>query len=163
MDGLALLAEARDAGLEVRARGDRLVIRGPRKCEAMAKVLLEHKPEVLAALVTPCEARAEFKERATTLERDAGKSRAEAERMAHEAALNRWQNDHPPAHADQDRCAACGGWLLDDLLPLAERDVHGRPVWVHAGCWREYVRKRRAEAVEALATAGLVSPGASGP
>ena len=50
-------------------------------------------------------------------------------------------------------------------LMAADRDVHGRPVWVHAtgGCWREYVRKRRAEAVEALATAGIVSPGASWP
>lgn len=37
MDGLTLLAEARAAGLEVRAEGDRLVIRGPRKAEALAK------------------------------------------------------------------------------------------------------------------------------
>ncbi len=89
-------------------------------------------------------------ERAAILEHDAAKPRAGADQLAYEAALARWQNEHSPARADQDHCAACGGWLLDDLLPLAERDVHGRPVWVHAGCWREYVRKRRAEAETAV-------------
>ncbi len=91
-------------------------------------------------------------ERAAILEYDAGKPRAEAERLAYEAALARWQHEHPPAYADQDRCAACGEWLIDDLLPLAERDARGSPVWVHltGGCWRDYVQKRRAEAEAAV-------------
>ncbi len=91
-------------------------------------------------------------ERAAILEYDAGKPRAEAERLAYEAALARWQHEHPPAHADQDRCAACGERLFDDFLPLAERDAQGQTVWVHAskGCWREYVRKRHAEAEAAV-------------
>ena len=91
-------------------------------------------------------------ERAAILEHDATKPRAEADRLAYEAALARWQHENPPARADQDHCAACGGWLLDDLLPLAERDVHGQTVWVHTSseCWREYVRTRRAEAEGAL-------------
>ena len=50
MDGLALLAEARDAGLEVRARGNRLVIRGPKRAENVARLLLDQKPVVLDAL-----------------------------------------------------------------------------------------------------------------
>ena len=50
MDGLALLAQARDAGLEVRARGNRLVIRGPKRAENVARLLLDQKPVVLAAL-----------------------------------------------------------------------------------------------------------------
>jgi hypothetical protein len=50
MDGVRLLAEARANGLRVRADGDRLVIRGPRRAEAVAKRLLERKREVLAAL-----------------------------------------------------------------------------------------------------------------
>ena len=52
MDGLALLDEARAAGLEVQADGDRLVIRGPPRAEGMALRLLEHKAEVLP-LVNP--------------------------------------------------------------------------------------------------------------
>src|SRR5512136_2848221 len=50
MDGLALLSEATAAGLTVLADGDRLVVRGPRFAEPMARRLLEHKAAVLAAL-----------------------------------------------------------------------------------------------------------------
>ena len=50
MDGLALLAEARVAGLTVHAAGDRLVVRGPRAAAAQAEALLARKQCVLAAL-----------------------------------------------------------------------------------------------------------------
>jgi hypothetical protein len=51
MDGLTLLRRARDAGLAVVTEGEKLVIRGPRRAEAIARLLIEHKPEVMAALV----------------------------------------------------------------------------------------------------------------
>jgi hypothetical protein len=44
------LAEARAVGLEVRAETDRLVVRGPRLHEAIARELLEQKPAVLELL-----------------------------------------------------------------------------------------------------------------
>jgi hypothetical protein len=47
MGGLTLLAEARQAGLTVRVEGDRLLIRGPREQEALAKRLLSQKAELL--------------------------------------------------------------------------------------------------------------------
>ena len=47
---VSLLAEARLAGLEVRAEPDRLVVRGPRHAEPLAKRLLERKGELLALL-----------------------------------------------------------------------------------------------------------------
>lgn len=47
-----LLGEARAAGLSVWAEGDRLVIRGPKEAEPVARLLLERKPVVLAALAT---------------------------------------------------------------------------------------------------------------
>lgn len=50
MDGVALLSEARDAGLDVLADGERLVVRGPRRAEPVARMLLDHKADVLAAL-----------------------------------------------------------------------------------------------------------------
>ena len=50
MDGLILLIEARAAGLIVLADGDRLVIRGPKSADAVARRLLAHKAMVLAAL-----------------------------------------------------------------------------------------------------------------
>lgn len=46
----AALAEARSAGLAVRAEADRLVVRGPRSGAALARRLLERKGEVLALL-----------------------------------------------------------------------------------------------------------------
>ena len=50
MGGLVLLAEADHAGLNVRADGDRLVIRDSRDCEALARRLLDHKTEVMQVL-----------------------------------------------------------------------------------------------------------------
>jgi len=49
-DALTLLAEARDAGLAVRVAGDRLVVRGPRTGEGLAKRLMASGREVAAAL-----------------------------------------------------------------------------------------------------------------
>jgi hypothetical protein len=42
MDGLMLLRRARDAGLVVTAEGDKLVIRGPKRAEPVALLLIEH-------------------------------------------------------------------------------------------------------------------------
>jgi hypothetical protein len=50
MEVLSLLAEARAAGLNVRAEGDTLIVRGPRSAEAIVAQLRDHKPEVLALL-----------------------------------------------------------------------------------------------------------------
>ena len=50
MGGVALLAVARAAGLTVRAAGDKLIIRGPRRCDALARSILAHKADVMAAL-----------------------------------------------------------------------------------------------------------------
>ncbi|NOS99422.1 MAG: hypothetical protein HOP29_02210 [Phycisphaerales bacterium] len=50
MDGVTLLREAAESGLAVTADDGRLVVRGPRRLEALAKRLIEHKPMVLAAL-----------------------------------------------------------------------------------------------------------------
>lgn len=50
MGRLALLEEARAAGLTVYAVGDVVEIRGPQRAAALAKVLLRRKEEVLAAL-----------------------------------------------------------------------------------------------------------------
>ena len=50
MDGVRLLAEAREAGLLVQADGDTLRIRGPRRLGTLARQLLHNKSEVLALL-----------------------------------------------------------------------------------------------------------------
>lgn len=55
-DVTALLTEAQHAGLEVRSDGARLVVRGPRSAEPLARRLLARKPEVLARLAADDEA-----------------------------------------------------------------------------------------------------------
>jgi hypothetical protein len=45
-----VLAEARAVGLEVRTETDRLIVRGPRRHEGIARQLLAQKPVVLALL-----------------------------------------------------------------------------------------------------------------
>jgi hypothetical protein len=50
MDGMTLLRRAHEAGLNVATEGDKLVIRGPRRAESVARLLIEHKPKVMAAL-----------------------------------------------------------------------------------------------------------------
>lgn len=50
MGALKLITEARSAGLKLRAEGGRLVIRGPRSAEPIAKALLDRKAEVLPFL-----------------------------------------------------------------------------------------------------------------
>ena len=94
MDGLTLLAEARAAGLTVRADGERLRIRGPRRAEPIAQRLLAHKAAVVAALTAPPAAygirvedldmdwRVEWEERAAIMEYDGGLPRERAEALA---------------------------------------------------------------------------------
>ncbi len=48
-----LVLEAQRAGLTVRVEGDVLVVRGPNSAEALARRLLECKPDVLALLQPP--------------------------------------------------------------------------------------------------------------
>jgi hypothetical protein len=50
MGGVDLLTRACAAGLTVRADGDKLIVRGPRSAEALARELLEHKAEILIHL-----------------------------------------------------------------------------------------------------------------
>ncbi|HZR53641.1 MAG TPA: hypothetical protein VFB06_29555 [Streptosporangiaceae bacterium] len=51
MTGLIeLLAQARQAKLDIEQKDDRLVIRGPREHERLVRALLDRKPEVLSVL-----------------------------------------------------------------------------------------------------------------
>jgi hypothetical protein len=50
MGGVALLAEARTAGLVVYTSGDQLIVRGPRSLQSLAQQVLAAKTAVLAAL-----------------------------------------------------------------------------------------------------------------
>ena len=50
MDAVALLHRAQEAGLRIEPMGEKLLVRGPKRAEAVVKLLASHKAEVLAAL-----------------------------------------------------------------------------------------------------------------
>jgi hypothetical protein len=54
MDAVTLLAQARAAGLTLRAANGRLVIRGPRNAADLAHRLLEAKPAILQLVARGC-------------------------------------------------------------------------------------------------------------
>jgi hypothetical protein len=107
MDGMTLLRRARDAGLAVLAEGDKLVIRGPRRAEPVARLVIEHKPAVMAALTPPFpkEWVALFAQRAAEWELG-GRPRAEAERVAWAEVQSRWHLQHGE-RVTRDICAGC--------------------------------------------------------
>ena len=80
MDSLALLIKARAAGFQMRAEGERLIVRGPKRLAALAQELLRHKAKVLDLLE-------EWEERASIIQFDGGVSREEAERLAWQCVL----------------------------------------------------------------------------
>ncbi len=51
MEGVMLLEKARAAGLTVQADSDQLVIRGPRRAGEVARLILDNKAAVQAALL----------------------------------------------------------------------------------------------------------------
>ena len=50
MDCLTLLEQAKNNGLEVKVDGDKLIVRGPKSQEELAKALLARKAEIIEAL-----------------------------------------------------------------------------------------------------------------
>ncbi len=81
MDGLTLLDEATAAGLSVRVDGGRLVVRGPRRAEPLARRLLANKALVLQAILPP-DWHVQWDERAAIMEADGGLPRERAEALA---------------------------------------------------------------------------------
>lgn len=93
MDGVTLLKKARTAGLTVQADGDRLIVRGPRHAESLARELLAHKHLVLKVLTTtpdhlPVDWHLVWDERAAIMEYDGGLPRERAEAAALKEILN---------------------------------------------------------------------------
>jgi hypothetical protein len=169
MEGLILLNRAREAGLAVAAEGDKLVIRGPRRAESLARLLIEHKPEVLAALAPvmpppdlrvdgfdpvdgsdPAWWRRHFKIRTIHWALSGRRRKGEAERLAYGELLDEWRKLHGPRWPTW-QCAGCNepiGGLSALLLPDEYR-VHFD---AERECLIRFGRRWRSEAVAAKVT-----------
>ena len=170
MGGMTLLDEAHAAGLAVIIDGDKLVVRGPRRAEPIARELLANKREVMAVLATAEalprgrtteDARAWrdlYEERAALRQYEAGYPRDVAEGLAFGEVVEAWCRRHPDAH-DPEACAGCDQPLAGEVLDLP----HGARVhWERHrefACLIAYGELRRRRAVAALAELGLVDPG----
>ncbi len=157
MEALVLLRQAREAGLAVLQEGDTLVIRGPKRAEPIARLLIENKPEVLAVLASAiCGARPAHivpeteKERAAIVEYDGrvprdwaeGYARLDAAHPPADVPLRRWQCfvDDVGRLLDSRFCAVAAtlGWSAFGLFgcdrnrPFARIDRAGL-CWLIAG------------------------------
>jgi hypothetical protein len=160
MDAVALLQRAQAVGLRVEPVGDELRVRGPKRAEAVVKLLAEHKAEVLAAL-SPSIAiwwRERFTAKAAQWfigDRDWDA----AKRLAWGDLENDWHHQHGKC-CPSWQCAGCdapiGGLEALDL-PDGNR-VHFEPI----DCLIRFGKRWRGAASEALVAFGLEPPGLDG-
>ena len=175
MDGLSLLRQAEEAGLAVALDGGRLVIRGSKRAEPVARLLIEHKPDVLAVL-----ARADRMPVPSKFGRqDAAEAQAWRDRYA--ARIVHWfRGGHPWQEAeglafgeliltwhrergvrpDPARCAGCSGDLrngADLILDCDGTRVH-LDIVRGVDCIIAYGTRWRGSAVAGLRALGLHPP-----
>jgi hypothetical protein len=159
MDGLNLLRHARDAGLAVAAEGDKLVIRGPKRAGRVALLLIEHKPDVLAALA-PAEGTTQwlhdrYAARISHWFLHGRRRWQEAEALAYGELLNECHLVHG-GRWPQSQCAGCDGPIADSAaLSLGDgNSVHFEDL----GCLLRYGKRWRGAARASLIALGLKPP-----
>jgi hypothetical protein len=168
MDGLILLRRAREAGLAVAAEGNKLVIRGPKRAERVARLLIERKPEVMAALV-PAEPASEPDKRGAdpgwwrrhyvirTIDWELSGVRPEwrARGIAWGELLDEWHRRHG-TRVPQWQCAGCG----EPIGGLAALDLaDGNRVHLdNLDCLLRFGERWRREAAAGVQTLGLDPP-----
>ena len=170
MDGLILLRRACDAGLAVAAEGDKLVIRGPKRAEAIARLLIEHKPEVMAALVpakavkeaehdpSPAWWRRQYLVRTINWELSGARSEGRARGIAWGELQVRWHRLHG-TRIPRWQCAGC----REPMGGLSALDLgDGNRVHLDAAhgldCLLAFGERWRGEATAGLRALGLDPP-----
>jgi hypothetical protein len=175
MDGLSLLRQAEEAGLAVALDGGRLVIRGPKRAEPVARLLIEHKPDVLAVLVradrmpnpakikrqNAAEAQAWHDRYAARIVHwfRGGDPWQEAERLAFGELILAWHRERG-VRSDPARCAGCSGDLrngADLILDYDGTRVHLDGVR-GVDCIIAYGTRWRGAAVAGLRALGIDPP-----
>jgi hypothetical protein len=172
MEALALLHRAQEVGLRIEPMGDTLLVRGPKRAEAVVKLLAEHKAEVLAALalgestsergdqesaVDDKQAR-QWRDRLATRIVDwfhGDRGLEEARRLAWGDVENEWHELHGRRWPSW-QCAGCNAPLGgSQALDLADGNrVHFEPI----DCLIRFGKRWRGDASEALIALGLELP-----
>ena len=122
MDAVALLRRAQEVGLRVEPIGDKLLVRGPKRAEAVVELLAAHKAEVLAALAPASTSKC--------TDRDAAVAGTEARRWRDRLATRIVDWFHGDRGWEEARRLAWGD------LENEWHELHGWrwPSWQCAGC-----------------------------
>jgi hypothetical protein len=155
MDGLMLLRRAGKAGLAVKTEGDKLVIRGPKNAEPVARLLIENKPTVVAAL-----ADWGARHREALAYWGALHPTAEAAQLAWGELLSRWHR-LSGTRAPEWQCAGCGE-PIGGRAALALAD--GNRVHLDKlDCLLSFGERWRNEATAGMRALGLDPPAGDSP
>jgi len=171
MDALALLHRAQEVGLRIEPMGDKLLVRGPKRAEAIVQLLAAHKAEVLAALAPASRSKCTDQDAAAAAT-EAGRWRDRlatrivdwfhGDRGWEEARRLAWGDVEIEWHELQGRrwpswqCAGCNAPLGGSRalnLPDGNR-VHFEPI----DCLIRFGKRWRGDASEALIAFGLEPP-----
>ena len=162
MDALALLQRAQEVGLRVEPIGGKLLVRGPKRAEAVVTLLAEHKAEVLAALSPSFVDASWWRERfaAKAVQWFVGdRDWDAAKRLAWGDAENDWHDLHGQRWPSW-QCAGCHALLGGSQalnLPDGNR-VHFEPI----DCLIRFGKRWRGDARKALVAFGLEPPDPDG-
>jgi hypothetical protein len=153
MDVLILLDQAREAGLAIASDGDKLIVRGPKQAASVARLLGEHKRQVLTALDEATNWPARHREAVKYWSALHGTD--EAVWLAWGEMQSRWHRLRGE-RVPEWQCAGCGE-PIGGLAPLPLADGNR----VHADkfqCLLWYGERWRGEATAALQALGLDPP-----
>jgi hypothetical protein len=151
MDGVTLLRRAHDAGLRVAAKAGKLVVRGPKRAEPLALMLLAHRPAVIAALAADWRAR----HRDALAHWSALRGVEQAAGLAWGELEDGWHRLHG-CRTPESQCAGCGA-LIGGLPALTLPD--GNRVHLDGlDCLLRFGERWRHEATTGLRALGLDPP-----
>ena len=158
MEAVTLLQRAQEVGLRIELMGDTLLVRGPKRAEAVVKLLAEHKAEVLAALSPSFDDAGWWRERfaARAVQWFVGdRDWDAAKRLAWGDLENEWHQLHGRRWLSW-QCAGCNGPLRrSQVLDLPDGNrVHFEPI----DCLIRFGKRWRGDASEALLALGLEPP-----
>jgi hypothetical protein len=158
---------ARENGVNIAVSGSDLVLDAEREPTGeVLDQLKRHKAEIVSLLAsnrddqwTATDWRVYFEERAGFAEFEGRRLRQHAEAIAFEWCVAEWLRQHP-APSGPSRCAWCHRQDLagHTIVPFGtDSQDH---TWLHPECWDEWYASRKTVAAAALASMGLMPPGA---
>jgi hypothetical protein len=145
-----LLKDLAGIGATIKPAGDRLILRAGRTAipAALVSRVRAAKADLLATLAGGADRLDLGNDQANEHDRKPPDGRIGNRTIG--PSVVEWLNQHP-APSPPGRCRWCGKPESPSAVVLAFGTEPGTHAWLHAECWPDWHRARRAEAAEALA------------